>query len=351
MLKIKPKVLIPIISAILILGLVVFLWTGVWNPYWNPFRLSHMRMLNEAMEKLFTLEIFRAEVDISLEFEKPESKAENLKFSFNFKGDLDFKNKKSASNINFKLEGEESPVSISLGGETRGLGDELYFKIDTLPPFLLFFFLGDIEEIEGKWIKIDRERLKILSKKEEGEATPQTMNELLKEFVDALREHKALKVKDVLASEKIDGVKTFHLVVAFEKEGLKKALIEFLPKLKEYLPEEDRGTFEKELQEALKNLPEKLDNFFKKSGEIEFEVWIGKDKWLRKIKFEKEIDTSQFEEFKDLPEKQIKVRLSLDLRLSNFQKKIEVQAPKDFKPIEEIIPNFYSGSFSLPLGQ
>ena len=84
----------------------------------------------------------------------------------------------------------------------------------------------------------------------------------------------------------------------------------------------------------------KIDELFESVGEISAEIWIGKkDKFIYKIKAEKEIDLNKFKgETKGI------IIGKLDIEFSNFDQPVEIKAPESFKSLEEIL-----GQFQTPI--
>ena len=99
----------------------------------------------------------------------------------------------------------------------------------------------------------------------------------------------------------------------------------------------------------MKDFPEKFEEFFKKIGGIDFEVWIDRDNNLQKIKFEKEIDLGLIEEIQDPDLRNTKMKIAFDGRFSEFNQKLKIEPPKEFKSIEEILPKQLFEPSSLPM--
>ena len=148
-----------------------------------------------------------------------------------------------------------------------------------------------------------------------------------------------MRIKKKLPDEKINGINNYHYLISLDKTELREIIPEMLKISRgnnlglEYLPEPEK---ERILEEASDNINEFLD----KIGDIDFEVWVGKrDKLLYRLKAEKEIDISKFREEKSLSQKlEGNINIKLESNLSDFNKEMNIEAPKEFKLIDEVIP-------------
>lgn len=346
-------------------GLSTALYTRIWNPAWNPFGLESGEVVAAMMEKMIELKtvhssmVLEAEIDVK----EPSTPRQQGQVSLRIEADEDatnVQNPKSAVNLEMSFETEG--VQFSFGGEVMSFGgDEFYFKIDTLPllPYLspVFEMIGlDIDEIKGRWIKIDQESMleamKISLPESEWEQAGKELEELFgrqrrmsDEFQKKTKallfqvKDKLFSVKEELKDEKIAGQPVYHYRVVLEKEGLEELLFGFLAALQDLgeVPDE-------EFKEAERDLEQGLEEFLQAIGEIEAELWIGKsDFYLYRIKWEKEIDLADFPEAESAEGKVI-IRTEIDC--SGFDQPLKIEVPDDFIGFEEIletINSFYGG--------
>jgi len=346
-----------IIGGLIILVLVGFLislYTRAFDPLWNPFRPKPEKVIEKMALEMEVLKTVHSKAKI--DFEEIEDTKESFKISINFGGDSDNsdpKNPKSAGDFEAALAFEG--MQFSLAGEGRVVGETSYFKLTTIPalPFLTMFGI-DLSEVKDRWIKIDQESIMDWLKSIMGQIPTPGIEEMFKKQIESQKEmeekleklivgKKLYLVKEELKDEKIDKIKVYHYIVALNKEEIKKliseimgiyydmtfeAMIEVIPEQFKPSPEE----IEREKQEAIKDLKRNLDEFFEKIGEIEGEVWIDKkDNLLYKIKGEKEIDLSKFEE-----KTQGRISIKFEMDFSNFNQPVKIEAPKEYKTLEEI---------------
>lgn len=341
----KSKVLlIPVVIVLAAAGVLGALYTQVWNPLWNPFSPSREITVERAFAKMMILESFRVQGNINLAFETKElneEETEDFKIAVNFSGALDIENSRSSSDFELIFGGQG--LDISFGGELRAIEGDFYFSIKTFPE--IPFLFGGLEELKNQWFKFSKEMLMERLKVEGEEAADEEKaKEILQEFINALGERKIIQVKDDFGVEEIDGVKTNHYLVLLKEDELKEVILEFLQRIKKYVPEEEIVSYEEKLKEVVEKLPESFEEFFSKTGAITFEVWISRDNLLRRIKGEKEIDLSLFEQFKDFSDKQVKIKIGFDFSLSDFNQEVTVEAPEESTSLEEILPSGILGT-------
>lgn len=343
----KSKFLIPIVVVLAAAGVVGTLYTQVWNPLWNPFSPPRESIVERAFAKMMTLESFQSQGNINFEIktkEMGEEETEDFKVTLNFSGGFDIKNSRSSSDFELTFGGQG--LDISLTGELRAIEGDFYFSLKTLPK--LPFLFGGLEQLKNQWFRLSKEmlmeRLQIESEEvlEEEEET----REMLQEFISVLKGKEIIQVTEDFGIEEIDGVKANHYLVLLKEDELKEVVLEFLQRIKKYVPEEEIPLYEEKLRETMEDLPGSFEEFFSKAGPITFEVWISRDNQLRRIKGEKEIDLSLFEQFKDSLGEGAKIKIAFDFKLSDFNQEIKVEVPEESKSLEEILPPGLFDSFS-----
>lgn len=339
-----------IIAGIIIVGIIgigISLYTRAWDPLWNPFRPEPEEVIEEMGRKMEGVKTLHSEMKI--DFATKEDAKEAFKISLAFGSDSDNtdpKNPKSAGDfdLTFATEG----MQFSLAGESVAIGKDSYFKLTTLPLLPSEVEAGlrmigiDISELKNQWIKFDEESTKNLLKsfglpimpeiEEEMEKTQEKQKEIIKKFQAIFKNKNLYFIKREFPDTKIKNQKVYHYSVALNKEEIKKLIPEFYKILIETYPLGPLPT-EEEWKEFQERFSEEFDKFFQKIGDIEGEIWIGKkDLYLYKIKGEKEIDLAKLD-----PTAKGKISIKFDLDSSKFNQPVQIEAPKEFKTLEEIL--------------
>ncbi|MBZ9572148.1 hypothetical protein KJA15_02365 [Patescibacteria group bacterium] len=348
----KKSKVIKIIAGIIILGIVgigIALYSRAWDPLWNPFRPEPEKVIEEMAIKMGELKTVHSETKIDIEAK--EDTKEAFKISMAFGSDSDNtnpKNPKSVGDFNMALAFEG--MQFSLVGESKVIGEEFYSKLTTIPalPFLEPFFeiLGiDLSGIKNQWIKIDEVQLmRILlgslytsEIEEEMQKEKEKQEEMIENLKSLLEGKRLYVVKREFLDKEIKDEKTYHYLVALNEKEVKKIIPELYKILISTIKFGPPPT-EEQWKEFQEKLSIELDKSFEKLGEITAEFWIGKkDMLLHKVKGEKEIDLSKFDKTK-----KGKITIKIDMDFSNFNQPVEVEAPEEYKTLEEIfkIPFF-----------
>ena len=335
----RSKILVPILIGAIVGVTVGVFHSQIWNLPWNPFKWSAQERLEKSFQNLSLLKTLRTDGSVELRFtkkteeEEKESSPESFLISFLFsqksdKSDKDSLKSEGAYTLSFGEEGME----ISFRGEAKTIGDTVYLKVTSLPPFPLFEM--GFGEFKNQWIKIDKKEWEKITGREIKESEKEKQDQLIKEITQLFTKKEVFEIKKVFGKEKINNNPSFHYLVSIKKEELKQLIPQFLRIIEKYTPEESQ-----EIENFLKDFPEKFEEFFEKIGGIDFEVWIDKDNYLQKIKFEKEIDLGLFKEIQDSDLRNTKLKIAFDGRFSEFNREIKIEPPKEFKLIEEILPN------------
>jgi hypothetical protein len=342
---VKPKrKILKIILGLVVIGIFGFfiaLYTRAFDPLWNPFRPEPEKVIEEMSKKMTEVKTLHSET--KFDFLTKEDAKETFKMTMEFWSDSDTtekENQKSAGSFSITLAIEG--MQFLLAGENKTIGKDSYLKLTTLPasPFLEAYSrqIGiDLSQLKNQWIKIDEESIKNLLKSLGMEAemekeTETKQKEMVAKFQEILKNRKFYLVKKEFPDEEIGNQKVYHYLVTLNKEEIKKIIPEFLKAMI------DMGFFpqpptEAEWQEFEREFPKKFDEFFAKIGDIEGEIWISKkDLYLYKVKGEKEIDLQKFEKGT-----KGKIMAKLDINFSNFNQPIKIEAPKEYKSLEEIL--------------
>jgi hypothetical protein len=326
------KKIILIVSIVLIgiIGLGVLSY----NQGWIPFFVSDEEIISTMIEKMGENKSWHSDLDIEMEIKGIQGQEEKkVNVILNIEGDIDrtdIENPKSAVNLDAELKMEG--MSFSLGGETKILGKkDIYFRLTTIPALPFLDILGlNLDELKSQWIRIDEEYLK---------ESPDENEEMMKKLEELFKGKEFLRIDKKLPDEKNNGINNYHYLISLDKTELKKIIPEIVKiSMESNLGSEYLSGLEKEktLEEASNNINE----FFDKIGDINFEVWVGKkDKLLYRLKTEKEIDISKFYDEESLDQGlKGSINIKLELNFSDFNKEVKIEAPKEFKSINEVFP-------------
>jgi len=197
----------------------------------------------------------------------------------------------------------------------------------------------NLGELSNQWIKINEESLKNLLGEElyqkiseKKAAAEKQQEDLVKEFKKIIENKKFYLVKEELPDEKIDNKKVYHYKVVLNNEEIENVIYELGNAVGKNLGMDlSSEGFSKE----------NINKLIEKIGEISGSVWIGKgDNFLYRIFVEKTLKLSDLEENKKTTKnnKQEEILIKLDINFSEFNKPMKIEAPDQFKKIEELLP-------------
>ncbi|RLC39612.1 MAG: hypothetical protein DRH33_02415 [Candidatus Nealsonbacteria bacterium] len=318
----------------ILIGAIVGVIAGVFHSQiWNLFGLSAEQILERSMGKLISVDSFKTQGNITLSIKSKSDELAPLDIIF------DFSNKTNQSDpTNIKNEGE---LSIKFGIEgiqisgkvlTKAVDNIFYFNLIELPTIPLFG--GIFKTLENQWIQVTQEDLASEAGNERKKF------KLLEEIKQILGERKMISVKKDLGRVKIDDSTTYHYLVEINRKELKKAIPEFLERIEEYVPKEEKSEYQQKMEEFLNNFSEQFDQVYDEIGDITFEIWIEKGSlYLKRIKGEKILDLSKFKQFQGTEAATTEIKISFDVKFSEFGERFDIQAPEGAKPLKEIMPS------------
>lgn len=327
-----------------ILGVVVLsvflLSSGIVNPSWNPFKQPPSgAVLENAIYNLSQVEKMKISALVDLSIESSKKITGNL----NLTQSVDYSNKTQKKNLtDFNLSVGIEGMELSMNASMIGVDKNLYLKINSFPPYLP---LGiDTETLKNQWMLVDPAKLGLAGFSTSTITGEQTAKDtqILNDLKTLIADKKIFKLKRNLGQEKINGEIVNHYTAEIDKQTAKEILPKFFAVLDKYLPQQSSGlsssdgaSYQQDLQNTLTELEQNFDEIWKALGGIGFDVWIGQDnQTLEKIKFNKEIQ---------------KNKLAIEIAFSDFNKDFVIEAPTEFKPIEDILPpNLLGISTSTP---
>lgn len=347
------SVLIPILvfPLVFVIGFVAVLATRIYDPVWNPFRPKPEKVIGQMISEMGKVKTRESKLEASVKLDEEEIKLE-------VNGKIEGKEDKSIPEKlkleqKFELAGFISlkpigmGIKIDTGGEIKKFDEKMYLKLTHFSPLFFLEMLGvDFSKIKSQWIRIDeqsfeelinqlppKEREKFLKDfKEEREKRKVFQKEVEKKIKKIVSESKVYFIKKQLPDEQINGVKVYHYLIGLNKQETLKILTEILEALKESSEEIYGESFFKDEKE----IKERLEEFFEKIGEIEAELWIGKNDYLLyRLKGEKFVDLSKIEE-----ERNGLFSIKLIIENSEFNRPVKIEEPSGTKTLKEILPLF-----------
>jgi hypothetical protein len=329
----KPSKKLTTIIIFIILGLVVA--GGAVFSYFK-FIQTPEKILAKMMNKMTEVKTIEYENEINVEYNLDESQnlsmfldsetesnnSEAQVATLNMAGSLDFRQEneeKSYFKINIKS--SEMPDS-EVGLETRFIEKIIYFSLTSLPSTDFI----DLSQLENQWVKID---IKEIEDQFGGEYTKnkEKLNltlEQKEEIREKLKESNSFEITEKLDSEIINGVNNYHYKFKINKENL----ITLMEDVSAIIYEEKLS--EDELLE--------VKNFSKEIGNLEGEIWIGKENYfLHKITLNIQEKETEEEEKENKEEEMPLKNINISILLKNHNQDVEITAPESSTPIEEFI--------------
>ncbi|NOY35455.1 MAG: hypothetical protein GXP44_00815 [bacterium] len=282
---------------------------------------SPEKVILEMFERQQKTDSFGYESKINIKTSSEKSGAANQVIEVKLAGKYDVRDEDNIKSLSFLDANISGGIlgNLSLGLEARTLGGISYIKATDLPN--LGFI--DFSSINNKWIKIDVEEAakqfglseELKKKEEEKKRTRDLLRNRADEVMKLAKEWEVVQSIEKLPGEIIDGHKTYHYKIIFNKDGLRDF---FLGTLKMIKP--DRKISMEELSA--------LDIFFKNLEINDVEIWIGKsDKLLYGF----------FANFKvRKPDKKSAADFTFDIKFNDYGKPVDVKAPEGAKSLQEI---------------
>jgi len=328
--RLAVKIIVGVMVAA-ITGTGILLAVRIWDPLWSPFRPEPEEVIEKMPIKMEEIKTGYFETALKIVGEETPSFRD---YSISFKGYFDIEDPEQLRlDLDGEIELSFEGMKISGKGEFRSIGDASYVKFTELP-----FLMIDPEEIKGKWIELEEEPF---SDADSSKQSKEKSEEMLSKIRKLIKEKGVYVVKEELPDEKIGEEKTYHYVIALKREGIKKAIPEYLEILKDYnySPEAFLGP-EVQREEILQD----VDEFFDKVGEINIDFWIGKkDNYLYKVWVDKKIDLSKLADGE-----KGSINFSFSLVFSDFNKPVDITAPEDAVKLEDLMPELPMPTPSMP---
>ena len=384
--KSNPVKSIILAFIIIIIATVVSLAAKIWDPLWNPFRPDPDELISRMVLEMEKLDYLRSEVKIEISANKEGEKTFN--FLIDHAGDYDNSDNQNTRTAGvFNIAGSSNGTQLTVSGENKNIGDISYIKLTTLP--VIPEMPVDLNRLKNQWFKIDSESSRELFKVMAADA-PREMQlmfgqmieiqleiqkemqkEIEEKFGKLLLDEDLYLIRKKLPDGKIRNQKVYGYIVALNNKKLREVFLEtmeiytgiYLEKMfslmlnTEMFPEDLRppaaeirqmkAEMEEAKEEGIKEMEKGLDRFFEKIGDIEGEIWVGKnDFYLYRVKMEKELDLAEFQ-----PREEVRIMVKLNMDFSSFNEQVEVDAPKEYKGFEEVFVPLMAEIIEASLGE
>ena len=333
----KKKLAIGIIAGFLIVlvSFTVVLATKIWDPSWNPFSPNPTKILKQALENMIEVETSHLKIVVDMDIEEG---GEFSSVKFITDADLDTTDKdnpKIQMDFDMRIKVPDTEIEMIIGTEMRAMDNVIYFQVTSIP-FLFNMYLSqiglDISQWQNKWYHLDPEELGVSMvglglSQDDKLALTNDLQELYLEYYPA----KPIKR---LAEGEIDGQATYHFLMALDKENLKQFIVKLPLALEKYDTFQTKGFTEEEKQEMFTD----IDEFFEKTGGMEFEIFIGKtDKLIYLITWQDYLSAELFDE-----EESGGVDLDISIEFSDFNEPVEILTPEGSDSIIEVFMGMMS---------
>ncbi len=349
------KYIIGGIVGVIVLG-IFLLSSGAVNPAWNPFKQPPAgTVLETAVYNLSKVEKMSIKGTANMEIINEDTQKylqnplsdnqeilspKKIQVALVFNQLIDYsiqEDKKNFTDFNLSL-GIEG-MELSMGAKVIGIDKKLFLNIASLPPYLPLGF--DVETVKNQWLLIDPIKLGLSSGEDvlNNEQDVENFNEaFLGDLKNLVTGKDIFKIKKDLGTETIDNEKTTHYFVELNKNTFRELFPEFINIVMNKLPESQKQTYQQSLQQTLFQFEQNFDAIWKQLGGVSFDVWINNDNILKKVKFAKKIVDSS---------------IDFEAVFSDFNKDFAIEAPTEYKPIEQVLPLDLLGlaTSTLPISQ
>lgn len=347
----KALIVVLVIVVVGAAGTATTLYTKTWNPQWNPFRPEPEEVLTSMVGKMEEARTYHMDSDFEVSV---DSQGASMDFLIEASFDTDqndLNNLKTQGEYDFKISWEG--MAFNAGFDLIGIGDTTYIKLTTIPSLPMGAVGDDMvsqlfalaEGFKKQWIKIDSKEIEewveeYTSQEIDTSIATEQQEELVNEMREFFKGKKFYQVKSELDDEMLESQMMYHYMVSLNNEEIK----EMIPELFDIIWKYSEGSYSEEdlatINQVRAEIPEALDKLFEKVGEINAEVWIGQeDNFLYRLKFDKEFD------LKDLEAGEGTISLSVNADLSEYNKEMIIEAPKNYKTLQEIFEGLMSDMF------
>lgn len=311
--------------------------------------------------------------------EDPKLSEMNVTADLKMNSDLDLAdllNPKGSSKLGLKIdmESEGASAGISFDVEEKTIDKDLvYFKISDYDLGLIGIAYGSfLSPYKGKWYRYDQKEyeteLERMGAGISNEGVEDFYSELGKRVKEVVGSYDYVNVKKDLGDAKIGEIDAYHYQVMIDKDELVGAVLDLTTELNDQIMG-SRGS-----KKSLNNVADEINARIKtKEGikkyeyaydifleNVNFEMWIGKkDKFIHKILLTAKIDDELFRKIQEemvlredaekeddaKDETDFEVNLNLELKISDFNKPIQLEQPENSESIIKVLKEYSESAY------
>lgn len=179
---------------------------------------------------------------------------------------------------------------------------------------------GFVESLKGKWIMLSKPKVS-----KTGDAKPLTAEDiaLVREYLSGLS---YIASAEIVGEETVDGIPAYHVKAAVQHGPELKTLIRKIALKRSTVPPKDMAAFDKEIDEFVKNLGQKVD----------MDLWIGKSDYMVYKMVTTPVTVHN--------EKSGMVAItSQEATFGNFNQPVSIVAPQGSEPLEKVMQGAFGG--------
>lgn len=250
--------------------------------------------------------------------------------------------------FNFDAKGDFGDLTYRVNADASKVGKDYYFKVNNIPSLL-----GDLSSLKGQWIKVSASYLNSSSTQGGYSSTVSYLSKSLPDYEKEYKKNRernqkmmtlAVKTAEETnlitfngnpASVEIDGVKLMKYEVKFKKDSILefyKKFTEAVKNDKDLYPDYSNTLDDQGMLEYLESQEfSDVFDYFDKNTTLTF--WINNQGFVEKVEEKLRIvppDTA-------LQLKDSQINLIFDLQLSKINESVNIEVPKDYKTIEDVI--------------
>jgi hypothetical protein len=310
----------------------VLLATRTWDPLWSPFRPEPTKIIFDAFKQLKEIKSERFSFETSV-IGKNLKDVGDAQFLIKASGAIDLSQKDnplSDITFSFSTKAAKKYDNFLLSAQSKVIDDKMYlilsdYNFGEFEMFLAMFGIN-LNKLKGQWVLFETKNFSqnlsadIISTQEQDEKitkAKEAYNKLLNLF---------LKKNVFNIKEMPDQNSQYHYIISINKIAANQISPEIYSILNDSFPDTNAPTQE----EFIKKFSKFLDTIEGASANL----FVGKkDGFFHKIWLSKEISLSDYNDAKYTGI----LNINMQLEGSNFNEKIEITAPADYKNFKDML--------------